>query len=785
MSVNVKKNGALVKLAGLYDNINLRLSQLLDTDISSLEDGQILAYNNETEKWENQEAPAGVEVVDDLVTQSATSALSANQGYVLNNALAGKANTSDVLPKLITNPANKQILSYDSSSSKWVNSVNGNTVLLGTADPAANLGKEGDLYVKLSSPSYGNSYRIHTKSTGGETASIDVDTITDGAVVTTQNINYHWPAQTFPDFSTNYKSGNWSVTITSDNVYGRAKGSTIIWPYYQTNDVTLTINPPSVYGIFVKSRGIWIQIGKSPVENFAELKDTNFNNLQNGQLAVYNSTTGKWENQTPDFSDKFVITFTPTGTDPETHKPTLTADKTPAETAAAINDGKFIVGNINTGDETFHLSMVTSFVGPESTDSVYLVLGSSFYTGYEEEGELRTYTLDLQSSQYTQESTWENISITFGDIENVRPIIKFPIDEDEGVYSIDQDFQEFLDAYYSHQNIFLTCNGQEYAYEKYDSSTHTFYFTSTLADSIKTFVLVGNSSTGEWTSITLEETSINSGADIFTITLTENVDPQTGEVTFTSDKLPSEVIAARNNGSIIRLTIIDEAKYYFDLSIDHITEEETGFIFINVRASSNHQAIFAGFNLIKDANSDTWASIELFNPEFNEPIFIEMEESSGEYSCNVDFNTLDDAYYSSMDMIIAFESEFFRLVKYDTSEDTFYFANTVSDSSGIKTRTFVMIGDSSENEWTSITLTESSVGGSSEFSLEQTATTSTSANTVYTFTDARITANNVVDVYTNIFGVSPSNIVLANGSCTVTFPAQSSAQSMTCKIYVK
>ena len=82
MSVNIKKNGTLTKLAGLYANINLRLSQLLDTDISSLEDGQILAYNNETGKWENQEAPAGVEVVDNLTTQSATSALSANQGYV-------------------------------------------------------------------------------------------------------------------------------------------------------------------------------------------------------------------------------------------------------------------------------------------------------------------------------------------------------------------------------------------------------------------------------------------------------------------------------------------------------------------------------------------------------------------------------------------------------------------------------------------------------------------------------------------------------------------------------
>lgn len=72
-----------------------------------------------------------------------------------------------------------------------------------------------------------------------------------------------------------------------------------------------------------------------------------------------------------------------------------------------------------------------------------------------------------------------------------------------------------------------------------------------------------------------------------------------------------------------------------------------------------------------------------------------------------------------------------------------------------------------------------------DYYLEQTATTSTTDPTVYTFTDARITADSVIDVYADIFGVYPSSVVASAGTCTVTFPKQDTAQSMTCRIYIK
>jgi hypothetical protein len=69
--------------------------------------------------------------------------------------------------------------------------------------------------------------------------------------------------------------------------------------------------------------------------------------------------------------------------------------------------------------------------------------------------------------------------------------------------------------------------------------------------------------------------------------------------------------------------------------------------------------------------------------------------------------------------------------------------------------------------------------------LEQSQTLSTSADTVYTFTNGAITTSSAIEVYTDIYGINPSNVVATSGQCVVTFPKQSTAQTMTCRIYVK
>ena len=69
--------------------------------------------------------------------------------------------------------------------------------------------------------------------------------------------------------------------------------------------------------------------------------------------------------------------------------------------------------------------------------------------------------------------------------------------------------------------------------------------------------------------------------------------------------------------------------------------------------------------------------------------------------------------------------------------------------------------------------------------LEQTVTLSTSAETTATFTNAKITANSLIDLAVSEWGLIPSNVVVASGTCTVTMPQVDSAHSVTVRIYVR
>lgn len=70
-------------------------------------------------------------------------------------------------------------------------------------------------------------------------------------------------------------------------------------------------------------------------------------------------------------------------------------------------------------------------------------------------------------------------------------------------------------------------------------------------------------------------------------------------------------------------------------------------------------------------------------------------------------------------------------------------------------------------------------------SLSLTQTLSSVNSTTYIFSDAAITSDSTVDVYTSIPGINHTGITVSTGVCTVTFPKQETAVSMTCKIYLK
>ena len=64
-----------------------------------------------------------------------------------------------------------------------------------------------------------------------------------------------------------------------------------------------------------------------------------------------------------------------------------------------------------------------------------------------------------------------------------------------------------------------------------------------------------------------------------------------------------------------------------------------------------------------------------------------------------------------------------------------------------------------------------------------TSTTISTSTTSYTFSDASITADSVIDIYDTIFGFAPTAMTVSNGTCTVTFPAQSSTHKIKLFVY--
>ena len=60
--------------------------------------------------------------------------------------------------------------------------------------------------------------------------------------------------------------------------------------------------------------------------------------------------------------------------------------------------------------------------------------------------------------------------------------------------------------------------------------------------------------------------------------------------------------------------------------------------------------------------------------------------------------------------------------------------------------------------------------------------TLTAGSTSLTLSDASITTSSTIDYYTSVFGVNPTNVVVATGSVTLTFEAQGSDLSVKVRI---
>ena len=72
-----------------------------------------------------------------------------------------------------------------------------------------------------------------------------------------------------------------------------------------------------------------------------------------------------------------------------------------------------------------------------------------------------------------------------------------------------------------------------------------------------------------------------------------------------------------------------------------------------------------------------------------------------------------------------------------------------------------------------------------EVYFDATATLSTSTTTTVTFTESEITTSSVIDIAVSEWGLTPEDVTVTTGVCTVIMPKVSTARSITVRIYVR
>ncbi len=152
--------------------------------------------------------------------------------------------------------------------------------------------------------------------------------------------------------------------------------------------------------------------------------------------------------------------------------------------------------------------------------------------------------------------------------------------------------------------------------------------------------------------------------------------------------------------------------------------------------------------------------------------------ASGTYDdtgSGVEFNWLNDGSGTAANLTINIKqgthldhAEFYPMVRLATDPDS----------------TFVPYAMTNKQLTSSVQSLTSSVQDLT-FYLEQTVTLSTSATVAATFSNAKITANSLIDVAVSEWGTVPDDVTVSAGSCVVTMPIAETAHSVTVRIYVR
>lgn len=136
--------------------------------------------------------------------------------------------------------------------------------------------------------------------------------------------------------------------------------------------------------------------------------------------------------------------------------------------------------------------------------------------------------------------------------------------------------------------------------------------------------------------------------------------------------------------------------------------------------------------------------------------------ASGYYAHSQNYQTLADSDYQT------------AIGKYNVSDNTGAYALIIGNgtaftrSDALRVKWDGSVIDGNGNKISPTILTSSTISAST---------------TSYTFSDASITTDSVIDIYDTIFGFSPTGMTVSTGSCTITFSAQSSTHTIKLFVY--